>query len=64
MPPVTDDVQTERFSLATSFILRAVADRARAENRRGRGGRRQLDQESFVRNLIAMVAAGLSASLT
>jgi len=64
MPPLTPDVQIERFSLATSFILRAVADRARSQNRRGRAGRQQLGQEEFVRNLIAMAAAGLSAPLT
>ena len=61
MAAVTPEVQTERFSLATSFILRAVADRARSVNRKGRAGRQQVDQETFVRNLVAMVAAGMSA---
>jgi hypothetical protein len=63
MPTVSDEVQVERFSLATSFILRAVADRARSQNQR-RAGRQQLEQEAFVRNLIAMAAAGLSAPLS
>lgn len=63
MAQVTPEVQTERFSLVTSFILRAVADRARAVNRKGRAGRQQVGQETFVRNLIAMVAAAMSAPL-
>jgi hypothetical protein len=60
---LSDDVVLERSALVTSFILRAVAERARAAGKR-RPGRPQLDQESFVRNLIAMVAAGMSAPLT
>ena len=55
------DIETERFSLATEFILRAVADRARARDRKGRGGRQQLDEEAFVRNLVAMVSAAMAA---
>ena len=61
MAPVSDAVRTERFSLVTSFILRAVADRARARERKGRGGRQQLDLDDFVGNLIAMVAAMYAA---
>lgn len=63
LPAMTGDLQTERFSLATSFILRSVADRARARNRRRRAGRQQLEQEAFVRNLVTMVAAGLGAPI-
>jgi AcrR family transcriptional regulator len=63
MAEVSDEVRAERFALATAFILRAVADRARVIGRRGRRGRPQLDQEAFVANLVAMVAAGMSASL-
>lgn len=62
MADVSPDVVLERFALVTSFILRAVADRARTNGRRP--GRPQLDQERFVENLIAMVAAGLSVPLT
>jgi len=61
MADVSDEVRAERFALATGFILRAVADRARVLGRRGRHGRPQLEEEAFVRNLVAMVAAGLSA---
>jgi AcrR family transcriptional regulator len=61
MAPVPDDVRIERLSLATGFILRAVADRARALGRRRRVGRPQLDHEAFVANLVSMVAAALSA---
>jgi AcrR family transcriptional regulator len=63
MADVSDQVRAERFALATAFILRAVADRARVLGRRGRRGRPQLEQEVFVANLVAMVAAGMSAAL-
>ena len=61
MAEVTPDVRAERFALATGFILRAVADRARVLGRRGRRGRPQLEQEAFVDNLVVMVAAGMAA---
>jgi AcrR family transcriptional regulator len=63
MADVSDEVRAERFALATGFILRAVADRARVLGRRGRRGRPQLEQEVFVANLVAMVAAGMAAEL-
>jgi AcrR family transcriptional regulator len=63
MGDIPPDVRTERFSLATGFVLRAVADRARAVGRRRHAGRPQLDHEAFVNNLVAMVAAALSAPL-
>ncbi len=61
MPAVSRELADERFSLITSFILRAVADRARALERPGRPSRHQLDDEVFVANLVAMVAAAVSA---
>jgi AcrR family transcriptional regulator len=63
MADVSDEVRLERFALATGFILRAVADRARVLGRRGRHGRPQLEHEAFVQNLVAMVAAAMSAPL-
>jgi len=63
MADVGPEVRAERFALAAAFILRAVADRARVLGRRGRHGRPQLEQEAFVENLVAMVAAGMSAPL-
>jgi hypothetical protein len=60
MAPVTPEVRNERFALATAFILRAVADRARVLSRRGRRGRPQLEHDAFVENLVTMVAAGMS----
>jgi AcrR family transcriptional regulator len=60
VPPV---VRVERLSLATEFILRAVADRARALGRRRRSGRAQLGHEEFVMNLVAMIAGALSAPM-
>src|SRR5580700_4293363 len=55
MGDLPEDLRVERLSLATGFILRAVADRARALGRR-RSGRPQLGHEEFVTNLVAMVA--------
>jgi AcrR family transcriptional regulator len=63
MAAVRPEVRAERFALATGFILRAVADRARVLGRRGRRGRPQLEHDEFVANLVAMVAAGMSAPL-
>jgi AcrR family transcriptional regulator len=61
MAQVSADVRVERVSLATGFILRAVADRARALGRRTRKGRAQLDQEAFIENLVTMIASAMSA---
>jgi AcrR family transcriptional regulator len=61
MAQVAPDVRVERISLATGFILRAVADRARALGRRSRRGRAQLDEDAFVENLVTMIAAAMSA---
>ena len=60
MPPMSDELRLERMSLTTSFILRAVADRARSSDR-PTPSRHQLDTESFVRNLIAMSVGMLTA---
>lgn len=61
MADVSDEVRVERLALVTTFILRAVADRARALGGRRRTGRRQLEYEAFVQNLVAMSAAAMSA---
>lgn len=61
MADVSDQVRFERLGLITTFILRTVADRARLLGRRGRKGRPQLEYEPFVRNLVAMAAAAMSA---
>lgn len=61
MAPVDAATQVERFSLITTFILRAVADRSRSMHRRGQAGRPQLDSEPFVRNLIAMATGAMTA---
>src|SRR5438270_6370904 len=62
MPPMPESLRNERFALFTSFIVRAVADRARLMGRR-RKGRPQLDREAFVANLVAMGAAALAVDL-
>jgi hypothetical protein len=61
MAEVSPEVQVERFSLITTFVLRSVANRARAIGSRSRTGRPQVGYETFVRNLIAMVAAAMAA---
>ena len=61
MAAVSPAVRLERSALITTFILRAVADRARPVGRRGRTGRPQLAHEDFVQNLVAMAAAAMSA---
>jgi AcrR family transcriptional regulator len=63
MTAVSPAIEVERLSLATGFILRAVADRARVMGRRGHRGRAQLDHDDFVENLVAMIAAAVAAPL-
>jgi AcrR family transcriptional regulator len=60
MPEMRAELKVERLGLITAFILRAIADRARALERGKRAARVQLDAETFVANLVAMVAAALS----
>lgn len=55
MPATDDALHVERLALVTSFILRAVADRARAQQRTA-PGRAQLPTGRFVTNLVAMAA--------
>jgi AcrR family transcriptional regulator len=61
MPVLPQEIVDERSSLITSFILRAVADRERAKERTTAPARSHLDDEAFVVNLVAMVAAAVSA---
>lgn len=62
MPPMPEDVRAERLTLLTSFVLRSIGDRARAEER-GSAQRLALDTETFVRNLVAMSSGMLRAEL-
>ena len=62
LPPMSDELRLERMSLATTFILRAAADRARAGDR-PHPSRHQLDTEAFIRNLIAMSVGMLTAPI-
>ena len=59
MPALAEHVLTERLSLLTGFVLRSVADRARAVERGH--GRAQLDTDAFTANLVAMAAGMASA---
>ena len=60
VPPMPDDMRSERLSLVTAFVLRAIADRSRAGDR-STPGRAQLDTDPFARNLVAMVVGMLTA---
>ncbi|KKW63396.1 TetR family transcriptional regulator [Mycolicibacterium elephantis] len=60
-PFLSDELRIERFSLVAMFVLRAIADRARLLERKGRRGRPQLDYEPFVQNLVAMATAAMAA---
>ena len=56
LPDLDEPLRNERLALITGFILRSVADRARAQQG-GAPGRAQLPTERFLRNLVAMAAA-------
>lgn len=67
LPELPPAIREERLALMTAFVLRAVADRARSldeEPDAGAPRRPQLDDEAFVRNLVAMVVAMLEAPVT
>lgn len=60
LPEMPEEIRTERMSLVTTFLLRSIADRARADDRE-QPGRPQLPTEQFIRNLIRMVVAMATA---
>ena len=60
MPPMEEALRRERLALVTSFIVRTVADRARAMTS-VHPGRAQLPTEQFVANLVAMCAGMIQA---
>ncbi len=60
VPPMPEAVRSERLSLVTSFVLRAIADRSRA-GERVTPGRPQLATQPFAHNLVDMVVGMLSA---
>lgn len=62
LPPMPQAILDERMALATTFLLRSIADRARASDHED-FGRPQLSTEDFVQNLIAMVTAMVRAPL-
>ncbi|MXG89509.1 TetR family transcriptional regulator [Nocardioides flavescens] len=59
LPPLPHDLRVERLTLMTTFVLRAVADRAQSVEQPQ--GRPQLDADRFTANLVAMVAGMLTA---
>lgn len=56
-------LENERLALATAFILRSVADRARTDELPP-SGREELPTERFVVNLVSMATAMLTAPLS
>ena len=60
LPAMRETVRAERMSLATSFLLRACADRARAAERET-PSRPQLPVAEFTANLVTMVVGMLTA---
>ncbi|CAN5358498.1 TetR family transcriptional regulator [soil metagenome] len=60
VPPLPDAIRSERLTLVTAFVLRAIADRSRA-GERVTPGRPQLETEPFAGNLVDMVVGMLSA---
>jgi AcrR family transcriptional regulator len=60
LPAYDEALRHERLALVTGFILRSVADRARATERTT-PGRAQLPTERFVANLVSM-AAGMATA--
>jgi AcrR family transcriptional regulator len=60
LPGLAEPLRTERLALITGFILRSIADRARAQES-GTPGRAQLPTEQFTGNLVAMAAAMATA---
>jgi AcrR family transcriptional regulator len=59
MPPMPDELRSERMFVVTAFILRAIADRSRA--REHPAARAQLATEPFAANLVSMAAGMLTA---
>lgn len=62
LPAMPEDLRKERLSLATTFLLRSIADRARARDRE-LPGRAQLPTDVFVLNLTSMLTAMVTAPL-
>ena len=60
LPPYDEALRNERLALVTGFILRTVADRARAAESTS-PGRAQLPTARFVANLVSM-AAGMAVA--
>jgi AcrR family transcriptional regulator len=60
LPAMSEEIRIERMALVTTFLLRSVADRARADDRE-QPGRAQLPTEEFIRNLISMVVGMVTA---
>lgn len=60
IPPLDDELRNERSYLVTTFILQAVADRARAVER-ATPSRPIMETERFITNLVSMTTGMLMA---
>ncbi len=60
LPAYDEALRTERIALVTGFMLRSVADRARAQEA-ATPSRAQLPTERFIANIVAM-AAGMAVA--
>jgi AcrR family transcriptional regulator len=63
IPPMDDELRTERFALMTSLVLGSVARRSRARSDEQSARQSPLTTERFVANLITMASAMLAAPL-
>jgi AcrR family transcriptional regulator len=63
-PPMPRAIRAERLSLATAFVHRAIADRARMLETLRPGEKPVLSHPEFVANLIDMFVAAISGPVT
>ncbi len=62
IPAYDEELRVERMALVTGFMLRSIADRARALQNET-PGRAQLPTDQFVMNLVAMAGGALTAPI-
>jgi AcrR family transcriptional regulator len=63
-PPVPNDIWNERTAIATAFLGRAAADRARLLESRSRERQNALPDEEFVENLVDMFLGAITSPVS
>jgi AcrR family transcriptional regulator len=63
-PPIPPEIWNERSAIATAFLGRAAADRARHLESRPRSGSDALPDEEFVENLIDMFLGAITSPVS